>query len=345
MKNRVNKVSALGLLGLGITGVVLGTVTIAKGARPKQNPFVIAGNVYPSQSAFVEAGMRCGTPVPSAAQTAAVEGTSGVTSPILTLMRAASASPARVGTITIPVYVHIIRDDNGVGDVTDTQINNQMAVLNSAFAGTRKLSNGTAPIRPAKTLYQFRLMGITRTNKTSWYGLTPGYPVMSTEEAEMKLALKRGGPETLNMYSLNLSGGLLGIARFPWDYASNPAHADGIMLLKDSFPGGTAAPYNLGGTAVHEVGHWVGLRHTFSDENPRACRTSSDFVQDTPTELSPFGGSWTPTTIPDTCTGAQYPGKDPVENYMDYTDDAFYYRFSTGQAQRMDRMCMTYRGL
>ena len=334
MKNRMNKNTAFGLLGLGIAGVVLGAVTVAKGAPRVQKPFVIGGIAYPSQASFIASGNRCGTENPSAKEMAAIQARLNATSGEIRIM----GGKGRTGVINISVYVHIIRDDSGVGDVTNTQINNQIAFLNKSFGGTEKLTNGTAPIKPAKTIYQFVLKGVTRTNNSAWYGLTPGYPAPSTEENAMKTALRVGGEETLNIYSLNLGGGLLGIARFPWDHAAYPK-VDGIMLLKDTFPGGTAAPYNLGDTATHEIGHWLGLWHTFQG----GCTTANDNVSDTPAESGPFYG--VPTAIRNSCTGVQFPGNDPTENYMDYTDDAYMYRFSTGQAQRVDSIGLTYRGL
>ena len=247
-----------------------------------------------------------------------------------------SANARGAGTVTIKVYVHVITNTAGQGDVSDTQIANQIAVLNSAYAGLDKV-NGATPLGiPANTPFRFVLAATDHTKNNTWY--TVGYG--SSAETQMKSALRKGTAKDLNLYTANIGGGLLGWATFPFDYASSPK-LDGVVLLNASFPGGTAAPYNLGDTATHEIGHWLGLYHTFQG----GCSSTNDSVSDTTAEKSAYYGTWTTSTVPDTCTGTKYAGKDPVENFMDYTDDAYMYRFSAGQADRMDSAVITYRGL
>ncbi len=226
----------------------------------------------------------------------------------------------------ILVYVHVINNGPGIenGDVPMKMIRQQIQVLNAAFGG----ATGGAP-----TPFLFSLAGVTRTTNAGWYTMVPG----SKEEREAKAALRQGGADTLNLYTANPGGGLLGWATFPWSYASDPVN-DGVVVLFSSLPGGAAAPYNEGDTATHEVGHWLGLYHTFQG----ACSLSGDLVADTPAERSPAFGC---PSGRDTCVGPKHPGLDPVENFMDYTDDACMFQFTADQSTRMSALAAQYRGL
>lgn len=223
-----------------------------------------------------------------------------------------------IGSISIPVWVHVINKGPGIenGDIEQNQIDLQLSVLNAAY--------GTTP-------FLFVLSGVTRTTNATWYTMAPG----STAEAQAKSALRRGGPGTLNLYSANPGGGLLGWATFPTDYSRSPSR-DGVVVLYTSMPGGTAAPYNQGDTGTHEVGHWLGLFHTFQS----GCTTTNDQVADTPAERSAAYGC---PTGRDSCTGKRYAGRDPITNFMDYTDDYCMDRFSLDQVTRMDSLHAQYR--
>ena len=222
------------------------------------------------------------------------------------------------GSVTVPVYFHVIYSGSQ-GNISDAKIADQIAVLNAAYAGQTGGVN---------TPFRFVLSGTTRTNNAAWYNMGYG----STEEKAAKAALRRGGPETLNIYSANLGGGLLGWATFPSDYRKRPSQ-DGIVILDESVPGGSADPYDLGDTATHEVGHWVGLYHTFQG----GCSKRNDQVSDTPLEQSPAYGC---PTGRNTCGAA---GLDPIENFMDYTDDACMFEFTPGQSVRADGLTLQYR--
>ena len=221
------------------------------------------------------------------------------------------------GSIVIDTYVNIICDDNGANCAgTDSQVLDQIQVLNSAFI--------------ANSPYQFQLVGqIRQFNDSTWLTAGPG----STAERAMKSALRQGDRGDLNIYVSKPGGGLLGWATFPNSYDNNPLN-DGVVVLGGSLPGGSAAPYNEGDTGTHEVGHWLGLYHTFQG----GCRGNGDFVADTPAVRSPNSGC--PAGI-DSCR--KQSGLDDVFNYMDYTDDSCMFQFSEGQVVRAYEQSLTYR--
>ena len=233
-------------------------------------------------------------------------------------VRQALGLDARGGVIN--VYFHVINQGSGLanGDIPDSQITAQIAVLNSAFAPTG---------------FTFQLVGTDRTTNAAWYNMSPA----SIEEAQAKAALRQGTADDLNIYSANPGGGLLGWATFPSSYAANPTD-DGIVVLFSSVPGGTATPYNQGDTATHEAGHWFGLYHTFQG---RCSDKRGDFVDDTPAERSPAFGC---PVGRDSCTGRQLAfGLDPIQNFMDYTDDACMVEFTGSQDTRMQDLFSLYR--
>jgi hypothetical protein len=320
--------------GMGISLAAL-SLTRVQSAPPvlhgPDGPIKIGDTVFESKAAFVESGRRCATEMPSAEVRAMADNAIAHAPP----RKPASGflSPLRAGgSVTIPVYVHVITSSTGAGNVTDARISQQIAVLNAAYSGGDALpgGGGTPNGSAANTPFRFVLMGTDRTANSAWY--TMGYG--SAAETQAQAALRKGGANALNIYTANIGGGLLGWATFPWEY-SGASSRDGVVLLNASLPGGSAAPYNLGDTATHEVGHWMGLYHTFQG----GCNNTNDSVSDTNAERSPFYGTWPP--IPDTCAGKRFPGLDPVENFMDYTDDAYMYRFTAGQSSRMDSAALT----
>jgi hypothetical protein len=236
----------------------------------------------------------------------------------ITALRKPGDADRASGSVTVPVFVLVVT--NGAqGNVSDQAINAQIAVLNDSFAGQ---TGG------ADTAFRFDLAGVTRTSNAAWFSSCDS---ASTETA-MKNALRVGDAKTLNIYTCDPGGGLLGWSSFPWSYASNPKR-DGVVILFSALPGGEP-PYDEGDTGTHEVGHWLGLYHTFQG----ACRGNGDFVSDTPAEKSP---SYYCTSNRDTCKRES--GLDPIENFMDYTPDACMYAFSPGQATRADQVHSAYR--
>jgi Pregnancy-associated plasma protein-A len=228
------------------------------------------------------------------------------------------------GSVTVPVWFHVIAGGNSPqqGNVPMSQIDAQIDVLNDSYAGA---TGGT------DTPFRFQLAGVTRTLNPAWFTMGAG----SVEERQAKAALRRGGANTLNIYSANPGGGLLGWATFPWSFQRNPTD-DGLVVLFSSLPGGSEEPYDEGDTATHEAGHWLGLYHTFQG----GCTRTNDEVEDTNAERSPAFGC---PVSRDSCDGRPFPGLDPIENFMDYTDDACMFLFTGLQSERMDVMALQYR--
>jgi hypothetical protein len=280
--------------------------------------FTFRGKVFANQKAFIDSGARCSTRhVTEEEQAAHDQAHLAWRSAQSALGQSVAARP--VGSVAVPVWIHVINKGSGLanGDIPQSQIDAQMQVLNEAYGG-------------AASPFVFTLAGVTRTTNVSWYTMTPN----SAAETQAKNALRVGAAGTLNIYVAGIGGGLLGWATFPSDYTSSPK-MDGVVILNTSVPGGTAAPYNLGDTATHEVGHWMGLYHTFQG----ACTKTNDSVSDTPAERSAAFGC---PTGRNSCKAR--PGLDPILNFMDYTDDACMNQFSAGQVTRMDAMHQQYRG-
>jgi len=327
MKSKFHAAMVLVALGLTLT-LIVSQRTRAQGNsdEPDDTPFHFKGKTWRNKKAFIDSGARCATrqvdDIEADEIEAKLRGNRGDNSG--GGKGGGPTKPITQGLVTIYVYVHVINRGSGIsnGDVSSQMINEQITVLNNAFNGV----SGGAP-----TQFQFVLAGITRSTNASWYTAEPG----TLAEKEMKTALRQGGANALNLYTNNPGSNLLGWATFPSSYANNPLN-DGVVCLFSSLPGGSATPYNLGDTATHEAGHWLGLYHTFQS----GCSKNGDYVSDTPSERSPAYGC---PAGRDSCTGPKNPGLDPIENFMDYTDDACMFKFTPEQANRMSSLFAQYR--
>jgi hypothetical protein len=297
------------LMGCLVAPAAGGVLSAAEGGK-NEAPFKFGGVEWQSQKEFVESGRRCAVRDHDDDQRAAIDA--------FVAARMAARAATGESNITggsVNVYFHVINRGTGLanGDVPDSQVNAQIDVLNDAYAPWG---------------WSFNLVQVDRTTNSTWYTMSPG----STAERNAKQALRRGTADDLNIYSANPGGGLLGWATFPSSYTSRPWD-DGVVVLFSSLPGGSAVPYNLGDTGTHEVGHWMGLYHTFQG----GCNNKNDLVADTAREKSPAFGC---PVNRDTCRQA---GLDPIENFMDYTDDACMFEFTSGQDARMDSQFTAYR--
>jgi hypothetical protein len=227
--------------------------------------------------------------------------------------------------VRIKTIVHVITAENGDGRLPRHQIRAQMKVINDGFRGT------TSP-DAATTNFRFVLKKINYVANDKWYD----WPLKENLDEtwivkNAKKKLHRGGWSTLNVYVANLGSGLLGYATFP---QGGKLKLDGLVVLNESLPGGSAAPYNEGDTATHEIGHWLGLFHTFEG----GCEGPGDMVDDTPAQSEASSAC---DEAKDSCLA--HPGTDPVHNFMDYSVDDCMNSFTPGQVARMQDNWLAYR--
>jgi hypothetical protein len=230
-------------------------------------------------------------------------------------------------TITIPVVVNVIYK-TGSQNISDAQIQSQIDVLNEDFRRTNGDANNTWS-QAIDTNIEFCLASIDPDGNP-----TTGIRRKSTSKPSFSAndAMKSNGqglapwdPDSyLNIWVCNLGSGLLGYAQFP----GGPASTDGVVVDYAYFGtiGTATAPFNLGRTATHEVGHYLNLRHIWGDGG---CSVD-DFVSDTPASDGPNYGC----AIGHVSCGSV----DMVQNYMDYSDDACMNLFTEGQSVRMDAL-------
>jgi hypothetical protein len=237
--------------------------------------------------------------------------------------------------ITLPVVVHVVyRTD--AENISDEQVTSQIAALNRDYraknADKKNVPNvWNGLVTDAKIEFELaktdpagkKTSGITRT-ATEMRDFGPDNAVKSTTTGG---ANAWPADQYLNFWVCTLSGGLLGYAQFP----GGPRKTDGVVILNTAFgtTGTATAPFDLGRTATHEVGHFLGLRHIWGDRND--C-SGDDFVADTPRAMQANMGR--PAFPHITCNNG--PTGDMFMNYMDYVDDVAMVMFTTGQVARMN---------
>ncbi|WP_317897302.1 T9SS type A sorting domain-containing protein [Aurantibacillus circumpalustris] len=281
-------------------------------------------------------------------------------------------------SIVIPVIVHVIHPGSTIGlfpNISSAQIYSQINVLNKDFAGigfnSGQLANtGFSVVGAANTNITFCLAqldpngiplsepGIDRVNYNTMGWPSPTGPTSTSAfQSYMDGTVKPNSIWDPTYYfniwvsDVNQNTQLLGFATFPGGstlsgITSNIGNSvtDGIWVSAKAFgnTGSVVAPYNRGRTAVHETGHWLGLRHIGGDGNGNLngdC-LATDYCDDTPPQKGGYSGGQygqnfgTPPYPVHAFSCSSQIG-DMFMNFMDYTDDATSYMFTPDQSDRM----------
>jgi hypothetical protein len=226
--------------------------------------------------------------------------------------------------VNIPIAFHVVHDGTSA-EVTSAQIETLIHNLNWAFR---------------ETPFSFYLRLVNTVTNGAWsHGCAPG----SANERKLKRRHARNPRRFLNLYSCRPGGKVVGYAYYPFADLGAATFLDGVVLHPDVLPGGSfdGAAFPHGLLVAHEVGHYLGLFHTFERSANRGhmpCREPGDFVDDTPTQA---GAHFSCPASIDTCPAL--PGADDVHNFMNYSDDECMERFTPLQVQRMVEATNAYR--
>jgi len=310
----------LARLALGLAGLAL---PLSAQTAPTGEGADTDWEAWTHSEAFQAYGLRCGMPprelqpIPVARGGASSDCSLTLTNPT------ANYDPGVL--YDIPVVVHVLMNTSGTGDITPAMVQSQIGVLNQDF----RALPGTPGAPGVDTGIRFHLAtedplgnpttGITYTTNNSWFN----------DSGDYWTPLNWDPSRYLNIYTNTASGALGYVPALPQSGIVGNAN-DRVVILWSSFGFNApiGPPYNKGRTTTHEVGHYLGLDHTFSGGCAPAgsCYTNGDLICDTNPEQTPFFGCGNRTTC-----GTP----DPTSNYLDYTDDQCMNRFTTEQARRM----------
>jgi len=237
----------------------------------------------------------------------------------------------------IQVVVHVIYNSEEE-NISDAQVLSQIEVLNKDFRSRNQDKNKVPEVwqgLAADAFIEFKLAKNDPENKVV-NGITRTQTAITsfgTDNAVKDSAQGGKSPwpanSYLNLWVCSLGESILGYAQFP----GGPPETDGVVIDYRAFgtEGTATAPFNLGRTATHEIGHYLNLSHIFGDGRSNSC-SDSDYVEDTPNQLGP---NYQKPTFPSiTCNNG--PNGDMFMNYMDYVDDDAMFMFTDGQAARMN---------
>ncbi len=241
--------------------------------------------------------------------------------PVVAQQRAANQN----AVVTIPVVFHVVYR-TAEENISDAQIQTQLDVLNADF---RRLNADADNVwsQAADTEIEFCLASFDPDGNPTTGILRVPTTVNGFGTGDAVKFSSQGGSDAwpytdyLNFWVCNIGGGILGYAQFPGGSAATDGVVNGYQYTGTI--GTATAPFDLGRTATHEVGHWLNLRHIWGDGN---CNVD-DFVSDTPTSDAPNYGCALGHVSCNTT--------DMVQNYMDYSDDACMNLFTQGQTDRM----------
>jgi hypothetical protein len=230
--------------------------------------------------------------------------------------RQLEASRRLAARLVVPVRFHVVTDGR-TGLLSRATVDQQVKNLNAAYGGT---TGG------ADTGVSFRLVATDVVTNPQWFERPHDH------QSQLLGAFSRGGPGTLNLYTASVGTDVLGFSSFPQWYRTRPT-TDGVVVDYRSVPGGQLEHFSRGYTAVHEIGHWLGLFHPFEN----GCTPPGDGVDDTPYEALPT------TNCPAAKDSCPQPGTDLVHNFMDYAWDNCMTSFTSGQGLRIRAMWAAYR--
>jgi PKD repeat protein len=297
---------------------------------------------YQMSSTFRDGGRRCGTPdLPIATRRLQAQKNLIANADCTQAETRIKPDYAPGDTFEIPVIVHVVSKTDGVGRIPEAYVRSQIDVLNEDFTAL----DGTLGAGGTNVKVRFKLV-----DKDPQGRPHPGFEYVTNDAFfndpgprnpnPMKQALHWDTKKYFNLYTNDASGGgTLGYATFPQDSNGTDGYLDGVVIVHTSF--GRDAPaggiYNKGRTATHEVGHYLGLFHTFQSGCSDATKPylTGDLVSDTNPESAPTFN----------CpVGAQScSGPAPIKNYMDYTQDTCMNQFSPEQANRIRCAMLNYR--
>jgi len=237
----------------------------------------------------------------------------------------------------IPVVVHVVHHTDA-DNISDEQVASQIEVLNEDYAAANDDLKKVPPVFTGLIGNPGLRFALATTDPSGapTTGITRRRTTVASFGVDDKMkAAATGGADAwdatryLNIWVCRIDGGVLGYAQFP----GGPPATDGVVILTSAFGrGGSAkAPFHLGRTAVHEIGHYLNLSHIWGEARVPTC-TDSDSVDDTPNQWGPnFGKPRFPSA---SCDNAP-DGGDMFMNYMDYVDDDTMVMFTDLQVARM----------